>query len=133
MSEIQTVKTATHFRDLKVMDGKKERSVEVFPEYDVSKLDEQTLKDLLGAQLDIIFCRVHNRITPEETRRSWDRKTLQVDAVWLLANENAKTTPEVEFQKALAKKGISLSIDQVNKFLSDTEGLKQAFGLGEQP
>ncbi len=129
MSDIQTVKTATHFRDLKVMDGKKERSVEVYPEYDVSKLDDQTLKDLLGAQLDIIFCRVHNRITPEEVRRSWDGKTLQVDAVWLLANERTKATPEVEFQRALAKKGLTVSLDQVTKLLSDTEGLKQAFGL----
>jgi hypothetical protein len=129
MSEIQTVKTATHFRNLKVKSGKKERSVEVYPEYDVSKLDDQTLKDLLGAQLDIIFCRVHNSLTSEEVRRSWDGQTIQVDALELLALDKAQTSPEAMLQKALARKGLSIDLGTITKLLADTEGMKRAFGL----
>lgn len=123
-----TIKTCTHFKDLKVQEGKKERSVEVFPEYDISKLSSQQVADLVGAQLDIIFCRVHNRITPEEVRRSWDGKTIQVDGVWLIANESSKATPEVELQKALAKLGIVMSLDQISKMKADGT-LLRAFGL----
>jgi len=144
MSDNQTVevsrivKTVTHF---KKVTPKGDKSITVNVEYDLEGLTAGEIAELVGAQLDIMFCRYHNKVTPDETIKSWEGLTRRVNVQSFLSDydedfpgrKTGKLSPEEKLRRALKALGIQVSTADVAKLASDAEGLKQAFGLGEQP
>ena len=117
--------------------GKGNPGIVVTMNYDTSDVSQEELDDLVCAQLDILFCRYHNKVTDDETIKSWDDTVQTVNVQEFLddfrqefpGRKRGELTAEEKLRRSLKSAGISLTHEEATRLVekqSDLQSMIQA-------